>query len=69
MEGLPVFFPQSHSYDTSQAAEDAGHAVQVVDSAGILDAQFRGQDGLQMRQTQKAKQASYLKAGMCISFL
>lgn len=44
---LPLLFPQSYSHDTSQAAQDAGHAVQIVDSAGVLNAQVGCQDGLQ----------------------
>lgn len=44
---LPLLLPQSHGHDASQAPQDAGHAVQVVDSAGVLYAQVGGQDGLQ----------------------
>lgn len=44
---LPLLFPQSHSHDTSQATQDARHAVQIVHSAGVLYAQVGSQDGLQ----------------------
>lgn len=43
---LPLFFPQSHSHNTGQPAQDAGHAMQIVDTAGILDAQTGCKDGL-----------------------
>lgn len=47
---LPLFFPQSHSHNTSQPAQDARHAMQIVDSTGVLDTQARRQDGLQRRK-------------------
>lgn len=43
---LLFFLSKSHGYDTGQTTQDAGHAVQVVDSAGVLDAQAGCQDGL-----------------------
>ncbi|KAG7222716.1 hypothetical protein INR49_026325, partial [Caranx melampygus] len=39
-----------HGHNTSQSTQDAGHAVQIVDTAGILDAQVGCQDGLQRRK-------------------
>lgn len=47
---LPFFLSQSHSYNTGQPTQDARHAVQIVDSTGVLDSQAGCQDGLHVRK-------------------
>lgn len=44
---LLICLSQSHSHYTSQTAQDSRHAMQIVDTAGILDAQVGCQDWLQ----------------------
>lgn len=50
---LPFFLSQSHGYNTGQPTQDSRHAVQIVDSTGVLDAQARCQDGLHVNKRSK----------------
>ena len=47
---LPIFLSQSHGNNTSQPTQDARHAVQIVNSTGVLDAQAGCQDGLHINE-------------------
>lgn len=50
--GLPCRFCYSHSHNASQTSQNARHAVQIVDTTGVLDAQAGCQDGLKCREMQ-----------------
>lgn len=50
---LPIFLSQSHSNNPSQPTQNARHAVQIVDSAGVLDTQAGSQDGLHINKEGK----------------
>lgn len=61
---LPIFFPWSYSHNASQAAQNARHTMQIVDSTGVLDAQVGWKDGLQRRR--KGILSVFSKGEMCI---
>lgn len=59
---INFFGCQGGSHRSNDRAQDAGHAVQVVNPAGVLDLQFLLQDGLNGEEEEEKEE---LMEGLC----